>query len=397
MTRLTWSILLLLGVAPGLGAQTKPLDWSGPPGSGKPFLTSTANGELLLTWFEPRPEQRYALRVATRSALHWSEPRTVAEGNRFFVNWADFPSIVETARGTWVVHWLERTAEKSYAYHIRIATSKDRGRSWSPSIIPHSDRTPTEHGFVAMLPATDGSVAVSWLDGRQMMDSSGSMALRTVTLRSDGTLYKELTLDPRTCECCQVAMARTTTGLIAAYRDRGTDEVRDIAVVRELGGRWTGPSLVGRDNWVVRACPVNGPSIAAIASDVAVAWFTAADGAPRVKVAFSNSNGERFGPSVVADDGRPLGRVHLQMTGPTAAVLVWLEAKDDQAEWRLRRITPAGVGTAVTLGETSRTREAGFPRTTLVGNDLFVAWTDPGSGPATSQVRVRKIPLIEIK
>jgi hypothetical protein len=248
-----------------------------------------------------------------------------------------------------------------------------------------------------MSPLPDGGVAVTWLDGRQMVDTAGSMSLRTATLRSDGTMYKELVLDPRTCECCQVSMARTATGLIAAYRDRSASEVRDIAVVRELAGRWSTPIMVARDNWVWRACPVNGPSIAAVDNNVAVAWFTAADSTPRVKVAFSNSNGTSFGPPIVADEGNPLGRVHFQLTGPTSGVLVWLEAKADKAFWRLRRVAATGVGTAVTVAETSRTREAGFPRTTLVGNDLFIAWTDPGSGPDATQVRVRKISLLDVK
>jgi hypothetical protein len=391
-------VLGLTGLADRSSAPSNGFDWSGPPGSGKPFLTRAGRDQLLLTWFEPRPDRRYALRIATRTGTRWSEPRTVLESDRFVVNWADFPSVVETDQGTWVVHWLEKTEAKSYAYHVKLSTSRDEGRSWSAPITAHADRSATEHGFVAMVPTPPGGVAIAWLDGGAMTDSSGAMSVRSATLRSDGTVANEQVLDRRTCECCQVSMTRAEAGLIAAYRDRSEGEVRDIAVVRELNGRWSEPTLVAKDNWVWKACPVNGPSIAASQSSVAVAWFTAANNQPRAKVAFSSDGGVIFGRPTVIDQGNPLGRVHLQLIGPSTGVVVWLEAKDQKAFWMARRVSPSGTqGQPRVLAETSRARDAGFPRTALLGDDLFVAWTDPAGGADSSRVRVARIPLAEVK
>jgi BNR repeat-like domain len=397
--------LIALGLSVGLGlsehprqAPPVPLDWSGPPGSGKPFLTRASGNKLLLTWFEPRPGKRHALRLAIRSGLTWSEPRTVAESDRFFVNWADFPSVVETDRGMLVVHWLEKTAEKAYAYHVRLSTSRDQGRSWSAPITAHADRSPTEHGFVAMVPTRDGGAAVTWLDGGAMTDSAGTMSVRSATLRADGTMYNEQVIDRRTCECCQVAMTRTASGLIAAYRERSDTEVRDIAVARELGGRWSAPSIVAHDNWVWKACPVNGPSIAAVNNNVGVAWFTAANAEPRAKVAFSTDGGVTFGQPTVIDEGNPLGRVHLQLAQPASALVVWLEAKGETAFWMVRRVTFAGgSGPSKIVAETSRARDGGFARTAVLGDDLFVAWTDQGGKSDSSQVRVARIKVSDVK
>jgi hypothetical protein len=396
------SALILFGLALGLdpspGRHANSFDWSGPPGSSKSFLTAAGSDGLLLTWFEPRADKRYALRIARRTAGRWSESRTVIESDKFFVNWADFPSAVETDQGTWVVHWLEKTADKSYAYHVRLATSRDAGRTWSAPITAHADRSPTEHGFVAMVPTRNGNTAISWLDGGAMVDSLGTMAVRNAVLRPDGTLFNEQALDRRTCECCQVAMTRTTAGLVVAYRDRSPEEVRDIAVVRELGGRWSEPVIVARDNWVWRACPVNGPSLASTGSSVAVAWYTAANQQPRAKVAFSSDGGAGFGAATVVDQGNPLGRVHLQMVSPESAVVVWLEAIDQEARWLARRVAPRGtVGPVRVIAETSRTRESGFARTAIVRNDLFVTWTEPKSGADSGRVRVARIPLAELR
>lgn len=373
------------------------VEWSGPPGSSKPHLTRTAGGGLLLSWLEPRPDKRYALRAASRVGGRWSDPVTVAESDRFFVNWADFASITETTTGAWVVHWLEKTAAKAYAYHVKLAMSKDRGRTWSAPVTIHSDTSATEHGFAALVPLATGSVAVAWLDGRQMTGPGGAMSVRTAVLNPDGSVSAETTLDARSCECCQVSMAAARAGLVVVYRDRSDQEIRDIAIVRQNGNSWSAPLAVAEDRWLSRQCPVNGPSVAALGDAVGVAWFTAADGTAMVKVALSMDGGKTFGKPIRVDEGNPLGRIHFQLTGANRGVVTWLEAKNDQAFWRVRQIGTNGADRAiVTVGHTSRARDGGFPRSALVGSDLYVAYADPGDGTnGPGRVRVVKLGLAQ--
>ena len=127
-------LLAVTGSAPPSAAPV--LEFSAPPGSAEPHLTATPDGGLLATWFEPGTGDLKALRIAERRGGRWSTPVTVAERAGFFVNWADFPSVTATADGRWVVHWLEKTAAKSYAYHIRLSSSTDRGRTWSAPVTP---------------------------------------------------------------------------------------------------------------------------------------------------------------------------------------------------------------------------------------------------------------------
>ncbi len=365
-------------------------DFSGPPGSSHPALTTTPDGGLLLTWFEPRPDGHHALRIAERRDGRWGPAATVLTSDRFFVNWADFPSPVATSDGEWLVHWLEKTDAKPYAYHVRLSSSLDRGRSWSAPLTLHRDRSATEHGFVAMVPGSDGSVSVAWLDGAAMTDSAGAMSLRAATWRPDRTVSGEVVLDPRTCECCQVSMARAASGLVAAYRDRSPEEVRDIAVVRELGGRWSEPAIVHHDGWVWRACPVNGPAIDAAGNTVAVAWYTAPGGPAQVRAAFSLNGGVTFGQPVQIDQGNPLGRVQIRFIGDGDAAAVWLEARGNHAEWMARRLTRQGFARRpVRLAVTTRTRDAGFSRLVAVGPELFLSWGEPGP---EGKVRVLRFP-----
>lgn len=390
-------VLAALAVGGSTPSGKTTLEWSGPPGSSKPFLSRTSKGDLMLSWFEPRADRRYALRAANRSAGAWSPPVTIAESDKFFVNWADFPSITETTTGTWVVHWLEKTATKAYAYHVKLAASRDRGRTWSAPVTVHSDSSATEHGFVAMVPLSSGSVAVAWLDGRQMTDSAGAMSVRTALWNPDGTVSDEAALDTRTCECCQVSMTAGRGGLVVAYRDRSEQEIRDIAVVRQDEAGWSEPVKVANDGWVSRQCPVNGPSIAASGSDVGVAWFTAANGVPKVNAAFSTDGGRTFGKPIRIDEGNPLGRIHFQMTSPGRGVVTWLEADGNQAFWRVRSVGGAGADREIlTVATTSRSRDGGFPRTALVGSDLYVAYAEPApSGSEPGRVRVTKVSLVK--
>jgi len=360
------------------------LEFSGPPGSAEPFLTATADGGLLATWFETREGERRALRISERRDGRWSAPVSVAESEKFFVNWADFPSATQTTDGRWIVHWLEKTAAKSYAYHIKMSGSADRGRTWSAPVSPHSDLSATEHGFAAMTPAPGGSVDLIWLDGRQTVDTvthgaHGPMALAAGSLDPKGRVLPDAILDGRVCDCCQTAVARTSEGLIAVYRDRSEDEVRDISAVRRVNGKWTSPARVASDGWVNRACPVNGPAVAALGRQVAVGWFTSADGKPRVKLVRSRDAGATFGAPIQVDDGNPLGRTDVELLPDGSVLAVWLEIVGDQAEWRIKRIRPDGaVASRWTVGSAPRTRVAGFARTGMSGGDLFVAWTSPG-------------------
>lgn len=143
------------------------------------------------------------------------------------------------------------------------------------------------------------------------------------------------------------------------------------------------------DGWETGACPVNGPSVAARGESVAVAWFTAADDVPRVKVAFSDDAGERFGEATVVDDGDPSGRVDLLMLADGSVLVSWLERTGGEwAEVRVRHVTAGGaMGESLGVSASSSERASGFPRMIQAPDGaVFVAWTDVGGPVPTVRV-----------
>ena len=98
-----------------------------------------------MSWIEPRAAGGHALRVAKLVGQTWSAPVVAAEGDSFFVNWADRPSVLALGGGRLAAHWLRRFGPETYSYEIRIAFSGDSGRTWSRPLCPHRDATATEH------------------------------------------------------------------------------------------------------------------------------------------------------------------------------------------------------------------------------------------------------------
>jgi hypothetical protein len=355
-------------------------------GSGEPNLAVLRDGRVLLSWIEPAGQEGHSLRYATRTkGGPWSGPGTIAKGQGWFVNWADFPSVAALPDGTLFAHWLAKSGPGAYAYDVCVTASRDAGKSWSQPVVPHRDGTQAEHGFVSMTPWSAQAMGLVWLDGRKTAGASheghgpgaAEMSLVHSTLDGDGRLGPETVLDPRVCDCCQTDAALAEGATVVVYRDRSDKEVRDMSVVRFAGGRWSEPRTLARDGWEINGCPVNGPAIAASGRQVAVAWFTAANEKAQVKVSFSSDSAEMFGPPIVVDDGRPLGRVDVVPLAQGAALVSWLEQAQQGTELRVRRVSPDGTrGAALTVADSSAARSSGFPRMVASGGEVVLAWRD---------------------
>jgi hypothetical protein len=366
------------------------------PGSSTPHLAPLDAQKVIMSWTEPRGEQ-HAVRMAVYDGAQWLPARDITVSDRLFVNWADFPSVVAGEGGVLFAHWLQRSGEDRYAYEIRVARSNDLGQTWSEPAVLHDDGTQTEHGFVSLgNDPGSRSMAVAWLDGRKMKpgshDHAGDMTLRFARLGVDGVKAMESELDTRTCECCQTGMAITSAGPVIVYRDRSPEEIRDIAIVRWTGSGWSQPALVHPDGWKIPGCPVNGPQVDARGERVAVAWFTGANNESRVWVAFSTDGGATFRKPVRVDDGKPIGRVDLNMLEDGSALVSWLESGDNGAEVKVRKVRGNGVrGESVTAGKTTSARSSGFPRAAVLGDRAYIGWTVTGE---PSNIRLA---LVDVK
>ena len=295
--------------------------------------------------------------------------------------WADFASLAVFANDVLAANWRVKNGGGVYGYDIRLALSTDAGATWSQPIVPHHDRTRTQHGFVSMLPWAD-KLMVLWLDGRNYTApnaltagpeaSSDVMTLRVTTLDATGVLSNEQVLDPLVCTCCQPSAAQLPNGVMIAYRDRSETNIHDISVLRFRNGHRSEPRLVHEDGWRIAGCPVNGPAIATDRQAVSVAWYTAAQNRPRIQVVFSSDGGETFGRPVQVDSGNPSGRVDAIVLPDGAMLVSWLEMTARGEEFRVRRVQPNGVqDQPIRLAVTRGGRTSGFPRMVRKRNEVY--------------------------
>ena len=406
------------------------------PGSALPDLVAVEGGRLLLSWTNSQPGRRHIFQFSSYdlAGARWeTAPTTIAVGNSMFVNWADTAHIMATADGALWAHWLQKNGEAPYAYDVVLAVSRDGGRRWSEPVRPHADGTQTEHGFVSMWPRPQGGLGIAWLDGRNTAGAhqadgepaaaevaagdadaaaggsaddaggppvqgethahpaathgAGAMTLRAASfdaaLRGSG----EVEIDASVCDCCQTSAAVTARGPLLVYRGRAEGEVRDIMATRLDGDAWTAPKPVHADGWVMPACPVNGPAVAARGESAVVAWYTAAEGdVPQVRVAHSANAGDSFAAPVVLDAGEAVhGRVAVALDQAQAWILWLREDGDGQSLWLSRR--SPDLATEYQRLEVARLagrgRGTGFPQMAVAGGVAHLVWTDVEDGVAS--------------
>ena len=344
-----------------------------------PRLSGGPDKTLIMSWLQPKGEF-VALRYSQFNDGRWSEAATVIESAHMFVNWADLPSVVPLGDGHLAAHWLSYSGGEQYSYDTVFSQSFDDGTTWSAPIVPHTDNTPTEHGFVSIFPI-DGDVGLVWLDGRKMQNeatddpTSTGMTLRATVVGADQSLRADQLVDDLICDCCQTDVAIAASGPVAVYRNRSTEEIRDIYVVRRLDGQWQTAKPLANDDWEIAGCPVNGPSIAANGDTVAVAWFTAADH-PVVKLAISNDSGESFSGPIEIVRNETLGRAAVALLDDGEIAVSWLDAANPSfSQVKVRRVMkdktlgPVRIVAATATG-------LSVPQMVRVNAELVIAWTE---------------------
>ena len=391
-------------------------------------LTAAPDGTLHLTYYGPAPTSAPVVEPAARTLWHatlapgattFSAPRAIVTTPLLMENWADFASLAVGTDGALTAQWFQKpsSAADAHGYDGWYSRSDDAGRTW---------RAPARlgHEFVALAPLSQGRTLALWLESARVRDPHAAprpkrdpnvkrdpatprpardpaapyapaMKLLARLLAPDGSSLGEWTVDPDVCTCCQNTVAVLPGDRVfAAYRGHTADEIRDNKFATfDLASRtWSAPATLRDDAWKIAACPVNGPAADARGPAVAVAWFTAAHGTPRVHARSSANSARTFGDSVVIDLGRPMGRLETVMLADQTALILWMEmgTAENAAGIYARRLWPDGQLSAPQLvADSSQARSSGFPRAALRPNGRVVmSFTQPGE---TTQVRLLEL------
>lgn len=355
---------------------------------GEPYLYTDQVGTTYLSWRETKNKQ-HELRYAVLDGDSWSIPKTIAKGENWFVNWADYPQLVSFANGELMSFFLEKSGDAVYAYDIKIINSENQ---WQTSSILHDDGKIAEHGFVSMVPYEDNAF-IAWLDGRNTVNDkdigshtehsdhghggNSPMTLRGAVVDGQGKKLKEWELDNSVCDCCQTSSAMTKNGPVVIYRGRSISEVRNINIVRNVKGEWTAPQAVYDDNWKIKGCPVNGPRSDAMGNTLGIAWFAEVNTKSQVKVIFSEDGGASFLDPIIINSDHTLGRVDFILLDENEGMVSWMEGADILS----RKVDKNGnLGNIIKIATSSENRSSGFPQMTKTKDKIIFAWTDSSKG-----------------
>lgn len=387
------SIALLIGSC-ARDPEVARLEFPGTTGSAQARLGTDLDGTPILSWLEPDGNQR-VLRFSRFTDGAFDAPSEVVRSDRMFVNWADFPSVVPITETVWFAHWLERRPD-SGAYDVATVISRDGGSSWSEAEQMNEDEAVAEHGFVDVFD-WDGEIAAFWLDGRELAnwsfdnpDALLGTSLRLARYDSDGVATSREVVDDLVCDCCQPDVAMTATGPLVAYRDRTEAEIRDVVVRRWVNGAWGAPVNLGNEGWFIEGCPVNGPAIAAHGQDVAVAWFTAAEGRARVRLARSGDAGASFGSPIDVDGEGAYGQADVVLDDDGRAVVSWWRrAAEGGIDLLVRAYDRDGnLDAEINIGHESVGQPVDVPQLIATDGGYLAAWTTFDDGGTVRLARL---------
>jgi hypothetical protein len=333
-----------------------------------------------------------------------------------------------------VVAWTARGDAAS----IKVARSRDLGRSFSAPLTLQERREPGNRGWPAITIDGRGEVHAIWLDHRAaapppgspsaphqhgqgvkdgvaMAQKSGlyyaSVRLRdtaSARLREDASagqagavlVRHERELTKGVCYCCKTTVAvRPDDTIVAAWRHVYPGNLRDIAFSssRDRGRTFTSPMRVSRDGWEINACPDDGPALAVDgAGTTHIAWPTVvADGQLEGALFYATRKNGGFTARARIPTLGSIKPSHPQIAVDSAgrAVVAWDELVDNRRVVALVTVTNGRRGATFSPIRTLNDDSAGYyPVVAAVSGSVVAAWTSGRPG-TSSAIAVKKVPL----
>lgn len=356
---------------------------------GQSSINDMGNTEMIQSWIEHGRGKDAALVIGKTRKDRFDDFFVVDHGRNFYVNWADFPAVVNYGHhpGRMAIHWREKSGKGTYEYDIMMAISTDGGNNWGEHFKLHNDDTKSEHGFVSMASMKgDNTMLIAWLDGRNTVSSEnsnhehqhkGAMTLRCAEMDVQGNVTNRIELDNRVCECCNTDICFMDNGNpIIVYRDKTDTGVRDILYTIRRDSVWMPPRPVYPEGWYIGGCPVNGPAVASADSTVFVGWYSGKNDTPKVHLSISDDLGFNFSDPIRVDNGAPVGRVDVEAFDGKHAWVSWIEEHPEhEAEILLAKFDHEKKLEEHHLAYTSSSRESGFPILKQKDGNLFISYT----------------------
>jgi hypothetical protein len=192
----------------------------------------------------------------------------------------------------------------------------------------------TGHAFQSVAVDRTGRIYAAWIDERNKKPADrGAEIWLSVSDNRGKSFSADRRILSDVCECCRTNIQISGDGsLLLSYRTvpSAGPMLRDIMVARSTDrGQSFAATRVSEDGWAVDACPVSGPALCVLKSEVTVVWFVGGGGRAGLYYATSNDNGRSFSKRMLLDEEQKMGR-HAQacLTPDGRVAVAWDDAVD---------------------------------------------------------------------
>jgi hypothetical protein len=350
----------------------------------RPIVAATVAGGLYLLSVE---DSALTLRMSHDGGEHWMTGTALnAPGSSVTTSAENAPQLA--ARGMYAFAlWQQRNGDEGT--QLLVARSSGMGGQ-QPSSTLVTDKPTTDKsyaGFATLAVASNGDVYAAWLDGRDNTSpSTGTFNVYLARSTDHGaTFHRNVKVATLACPCCRPSVAIAADGKVyVAYRHVYGDNERDIAVSTSTdhGEHFGQPVRVADDHWKLFGCPESGPVAAAQGSKLIVAWYTAADRRPGIRLAASRDGGQTFSKEISVSDGiEGANHPYLSMADDgTIAVVFSGRQATEHGDWNnitpfVFRIDTRGRISATTRVPTDTSGERHPTASLSADGDLYVVWS----------------------
>jgi hypothetical protein len=339
-----------------------------------------AGGRL---WLARVENQRLWVSRSDDGGRRFSQPVAVSsEPEEIVADAENRPKIAVARDGTLLLSWTQSLPQK-YAGNIRFARSTDGGRNFSAPITLNDDGRITGHRFDSLATDGTGRVAVAWLDARDReaaretgVTFAGSSLYVTQSADNGAHFGANRAVAAHTCECCRTALAWTSEGPVAFWRNLYGTNTRDFALANLDTGE---VRRATDDEWQIDACPHHGGSLAVDGRGALhLTWFT--QGTTRQGLFYKRiAAGGESPPMPLGDPAAQAGHVTVAAAGNTV-LITWREFDGRVYVARAVHSTDGGVTWSAPLRLAESGGAADYPLPLTDGKRALVVWNSAAEG-----------------
>jgi hypothetical protein len=207
-------------------------------------------------------------RVSRDQGASYSEPTRVGRVDKLMLGMRRGPQVAVSRTGIVV------TAVGREEGDVLSWRSTDAGRTWAGPVKVNDQARSAREGLQSLAADANDGVHLVWLDLRDAHTKVFGATSRDGGASWGGNRLVYESPEGTVCECCQPTVAADSDAHVAVMWRNSLSGARDMYITRsnDAGRTFGAAEKLGRSTWPLRACPMDGGSVAVAGGRVATVF-----------------------------------------------------------------------------------------------------------------------------